>query len=121
MIALQTPELVQRVERFARAAAVNETVVVETAVERYLDQIERDKIHAETVAFWKMHARLRANYLGQYVAIHEGKVVDHDHNVLQLEQRVVERFGDIALLIAPVPATPQRELRRTGFKLEPLT
>ncbi len=120
MIALQTPELVQRVEHFARTAAVDETSVVETAVERYLDQIERDKIHVETVAFWKMHAWLRANYLGHYVAIHEGKVVDHDLDVLKLERRVVERFGDIALLLAQVTMAPGRTLRHISFKLEPL-
>ena len=52
MIALQTPELVQRVEKFARTVAMNEIAVVEAAVELYLDQIERDKIHIETTAFW---------------------------------------------------------------------
>ena len=120
MIALQTPDLVQRVERFARTAAVDETAVVETAVERYLDQIELDKIHTETAAFWKMHARLRANYFGEYVAVHQGKVVDHDLDVLKLEERVVERFGDIALLLAQVTAASGRELNHISFKLEPL-
>lgn len=119
MIALQSPELMQRVEQFARTEKMDETAVVETAVEYYLDQAEREKIHAETQLFWQMYEELQANYLGQYVAMREGRVVDHDHDVLQLEQRIVDRFGDIALLIAPVTASTRKELRRISFKLEP--
>lgn len=118
MIALQTPELVQRIEPLAQATKQQEHQVLETAVQAYLDQIEREKIHIETEAFWQMHADLQQQYLGQYVAVHEQQVVDHDQDVLRLEQRVVERFGDIAILIAPITTSAQRDLQRTGFHLE---
>lgn len=103
---LRVPELVQRVERLARATNKHEDQVVEIAVQEYLDQIEREKIHAETEAFWRMYADLQNQYLGEYVAVHEQQLVDHDQDVLRLEQRVVERFGDIAILVAPVQLLP---------------
>lgn len=118
MIALRAPELVQRVEQFARATQQAEDQVVENAVQAYLAQIEREKIHAETEAFWQMYADLQKLYLGQYVAVHEQQMVDHDQDILRLEQRVVERFGDIAILIAPVTTSMKRDIQRTGFQLE---
>lgn len=118
MIALRTPTLVQRVEQLARATQQQEDQVVESAVQAYLDQIEREKIHSETAAFWQMYAELQQLYLGQYVAIHKQEVVDHDPDVLRLEQRVVERFGDIAILLAPVTTTVKRDIQHTGFRLE---
>lgn len=118
MIALQAPELVQRVERLAHSTNQREHQVVETAVQAYLDQIEREKIHIETEAFWRMYADLQKQYLGEYVAVHEQQIIDHDHDVLRLEQRVVDRFGDIAILIAPVTTSAKRDLQRAGFQLE---
>lgn len=118
MIALKAPELVQRVERFAYATHQQEEQVVETAVQAYLDQIEREKIHAETEAFWHMYADLQKQYLGQFVAVHEQQMVDHDQDVLQLEQRIVERFGDIAILIAPITTSGKRDLQQIGIRLD---
>lgn len=118
MIALRAPELVQRVAQFARATQQAEDQVVENAVQAYLAQIEREKIHAETEAFWQMYTDLQKLYLGEYVAVHEQQMVDHDQDILRLEQRVVERFGDIAILIAPVTTSMKRDIQRTGFQLE---
>lgn len=118
MIALRVPELVQRVEQFARATQQAEDQVVENAVQAYLAQLEREKIHAETEAFWQMYADLQKLYLVQYVAVHEQQMVDHDQDILRLEQRVVERFGDIAILIALVTTSMKRDIQRTGFQLE---
>ena len=67
-----------------------------------------------------MYAMLQANYLGEYVAVHGERVVDHDRDVVQLEQRVIERFGDIEILIAPITTSSHHELRHVSFKLVPL-
>ncbi len=90
MVALQEPKLVQRVEQFARATNRDQQQIVETAVQSYLDQTEREKIHAETEAFWRLYPELHHQYNGEYVAIYQGQVIDHDTDVLRLEQRVVE-------------------------------
>lgn len=118
MIALRAPDLVKRVERLAHSTNQRQHQVVETAVQAYLDHIEREKIHTETEAFWRMYTDLQKQYLGEYVAVHEEQVVDHDQDVLRLEQRVVDRLGDIAILIAPVTTSAKRDLQRVGFHLE---
>ncbi len=42
----------------------------------------------ETQAFIRMHADLLGKYPGDYVAIYQGKLIDHDHDQLALYQRV---------------------------------
>ncbi|CAN5695600.1 hypothetical protein BH10CHL1_BH10CHL1_24440 [soil metagenome] len=118
MIALQQPELIVRVQNIARAINQDENEVLETAVQLYLDHVEREKIHAETQAFWAMTTDLQSKYLGEFVAVHEGQVIDHDLDVAQLEQRITQRLGDIAVLIAPVTQATQRDLYTSSFRLE---
>jgi hypothetical protein len=118
MIALQQPELVARVQNIARAINQDENEVLETAVQLYLDHVEREKIHGETQAFWGMMPDLQSKYLDEFVAVHEGQVIDHDKDVAQLEQRIAQRLGDIAVLIAPVTTAGQRDLYMTSFRLE---
>lgn len=58
----------------------------------------RDKMLQEIEAYKKMHPRLVKKYLGQFVAIHKGKLVDHDSDKEALFLRVQEKFpGQIVL------------------------
>jgi predicted transcriptional regulator len=120
MIGVQRPGLIERIQHVAEETNRDATQVVEAAVQAYLDQLEQDKIHEETEAFWAMQAELASTYSGEYVAIHQGQVVDHDSDVVRLEERVVERFGETALLIAPVTDEPRRDLSSVSFRLDPL-
>ena len=70
----------------------------------------RKKIRAETKAFEQQREMLLTNYLGQYVAVHDGQVIDHDPDLLTLHLRVVERLGDIAVLLKKVTTKPERDL-----------
>jgi hypothetical protein len=67
-----------------------------------------------------MQAELEAKYPGEFVALHQGQVVDHDSDVVHLEQRVAEKWGEVAVLIAPVSSEPRRELSTVSFRLEPV-
>ena len=120
MIAVERPGLIERVRHAARETNRDTTQVVETAVQAYLDQLDREKMHKEAEAFWAMQADLLIRYPGEYVAVHQGQVVDHDPDVVRLEQRVAERWGDSAILIAPVTDEPRRDLSTVSFRLEPL-
>jgi hypothetical protein len=120
MIAVQRPGLIERVQHVAAETNRDATQVVEAAVQAYLDHLEQEKIHEETEAFWAMQAELASKYAGEYVAMHEGQVVDHDSDVIRLEQRVAERFAETPLLIAPVADAPQRDLYSVSFRLDPL-
>jgi predicted transcriptional regulator len=119
MIAVQRPGLVERIQHVAAETNRDATQVVEAAVQAYLDHLEQEKIHEETEAFWAMQAELANKYAGEYVAMHQGQVVDHDSDVVRLEQRVAERFAETPLLIAPVTDAPRRDLSSVSFCLDP--
>jgi Family of unknown function (DUF5678) len=48
---------------------------------------------AEKRTFWALRERLLDQYEGEYVAIHQGRVVDHDTDKIKLGLRVYKRFG----------------------------
>ena len=120
MIAVQRPGLIERIRDVARETNKDTTQVVETAVQAYLDQLDREKLHEEAEAFWAMQADLTTRYQGEYVAVHQRQVVDHDPDVVRLEQRIAEQWGEAAILIAPVTDEPRRDLSTVSFRLEPM-
>lgn len=120
MIGIQRPGLIKRIQHIAGETNRDAIHVVEEAVEAYLQQLEQEKIHKETEAFWAMQPKLLSKYAGEFVAVHQGEVVDHDLDAVQLERRVAERFGQTAVLIAPVTDAPRRDLSSVSFRLEPL-
>lgn len=65
-----------------------------------------------------MHAELAEKYLGQYVAIHNGKVVDHDKDFHSLHSRIRQRFGRQPVLLRRVEAEPERVLAFRSPRLE---
>ena len=119
MIGVERPGLIERIRDVARETNRDTTQVVETAVQAYLDQLDRAKLHEENEAFWAMQGDLVAQYQGQYVAVHQGQVVDHDPDVVRLEQRVAERWGEVPILIAPVTGEARRDLSSVSFRLDP--
>ncbi len=119
-IELKEPNLIKRVEALASESEQPVEQILAGAVRRYLDEIERQAIQAETQAFWTMHKELLQSYLGQHVALYQGRVVDHDADAASLEKRVRERFGILPVLIAPVRPGQRRDLRWLGGRLESL-
>ena len=119
-VELKEPRLLARVERLAADRAQPAERIVEMAVQLYLDKLDADAIHAETEAFWAMHAQLLAQYANHHVAVYEGEVVDHDRDARRLEARIRERFGATPVLIAQVSPRARRDLRWRGGRLERL-
>ncbi len=112
------PQLIEQLKQIAAEQAVRPEELLETAVRTYLRQLEREKIQAEAEAFHSMHAELAGKYLGQYVAIHSGKVVDHDEDFQSLHSRIRQRFGRQPVLLRRVEAEPERVLVFRSPQLE---
>ena len=102
------PRLMEQLKQVASERAVRPKELLETAVRTYLRQLEREKIKAEAEAFRAMHAELVEKYLGQYVAIRNGKVVDHDEDFQSLHSRIRQRFGRRPVLLRRVEVEPER-------------
>jgi glutamyl-tRNA reductase len=112
------PELVEQIESLAETAEVNAELLVEKAVRAYLLQLQREKIQAETEAFNEQREKLLSKYMGQYIAMHQGKVVDHDPDLRTLHLRVFERLGHTPVLLKRVSDEPKRELIFRSPRLE---
>ena len=104
------PKLSQQIESAAGAEQVDTQVFVEKAVWAYLTQLQREKIRAETEAFNAQYEELKAKYAGQYVAVHQGSVIDHDADLRKLHLRVYERLGRVPVLLKQVMNEPERTL-----------
>ena len=112
------PLLVEQLEQVAVQRSVEAKELIEAAVRTYLRQMERETIKAEAEAFRSMHAKLAEKYLGQYVAIHGGKVVDSDEDFQALHGRIRQRFGRQPVLLRQVEIEPERVLTFRSPRLE---
>jgi hypothetical protein len=113
------PELTAQLESIAVERSVMPDELLATAVRTYLRQVEREKIAAEAAAFRALHEKLVRQYLGQYVAIHNGAVIDHDEEFQALHARVRRRYGRQAVLVRRVEAESERTLVFRSPRLEP--
>lgn len=120
VIAIRDQRLVTALKQVARREQISVEEAARTAVYRYVREAERAKIHAETKAFWAMYPHLLERYRGQYVAVHECKVVDSGPDIKTLYQQVRERYGDTPVLLAQVTPEPVRELVFRSPRLEPI-
>ena len=79
---------------------------------------EGAKLHKETVAYEAMHTQLLAQYAGEYVAIFNGQLVDHDTDELALLLRIDAEYPDEVVLMKQVLSSPMREFFVRSPRLE---
>lgn len=83
--------------------------LVTEALRKYLWEARERKIEREMEAYRTLHAELKQRFSGEYVAIHDGELVDHDADRRVLSRRVRQKYGNAAVLITPVEEKPERE------------
>jgi hypothetical protein len=76
--------------------------IADEAIRRYLWELDRAKISAETAVYRRKHAEIAGQYLGEYIAIHNGEIVDHDLEFNTLRRRIRARFGRAAVMMTLV-------------------
>jgi hypothetical protein len=72
----------------------------------------------ERLAFLAQHEELWQKYPYQYVAIHQGKVVDHDIDQTALLKRRVAQYGKQVVLIRQVLPVAERTLLFRSPRIE---
>jgi uncharacterized protein (DUF3084 family) len=75
------------------------------------------KWEREYQAFRRLLPQLLATHRGQYVAIHEGKVVDSGDDKLALALRVLTKVGNVAIHVGLVSEEPE-PVSRSGVRRE---
>lgn len=114
-ITLAVPEEVyEQASSIAQATQKPVDEVFQDALEQLFSPFPLHEKHAEMAqeveAFKAMHSRLVATYLGKYVAVFQGNVIDHDEDVVVLSQRVDEKFPNEVILVRLVEPSAERIL-----------
>lgn len=117
------PNLVSRLERFGRSEQDLEGYVqrvVNEVMRNYLNQLEAQKLTEEQNAFELQHPQLVKEYLGKYVAFHQGQLIDVDEDQYTLYVRVHQRYPETAIGIFPVTETGEMPVyRSTTTRMHP--
>lgn len=111
-------DLYKRVEQAATEHRSSVSEVFAGAVRLYLWELERRKVSKESKVYHQRYAELRDMYLGQYIAMRDGQVVDHDRDFQVLRRRIRQRFGRVPVMITLVKDIAERPLTRHGFRTE---
>ena len=113
-------------DRLLLAKALLDSLVVEgeeAVIQQTIDQDNAptdELVVRERQAYIALHPTLLKNYPNQYVAIHNGQLVDHDPNGLVLSLRIRQQFPDQFVWIAPVKAQAIEEWVTRSPRFEPL-
>lgn len=109
------PNLQTKLEQVAQTTGQSIDEIVGQALAQHLEQWAEEQLEAEIKAFEQMHSHLKEQYLGQFVAIHQGQVVDVDADLEPLYLRLQTRFGnEPTILIRQVGETPEEIYSTVG-------
>lgn len=111
-------ELYRRIEQVAQEDKRSVGDTLADAVRQYLWELDRRKISEESAVYRQRFPELKGQYLGQYVAMRDGQVIDHDVDFPPLRQRIFQRFGNAPVMIARVENGDDLSLIRRGFRVE---
>jgi len=103
-------DLRETLEKSAEQESRSVDEIVNEAVGLYLRERQRAKLDKEISAYEAMHAELRLKYLGQWVAMHDQELVDHDPDGSALYQRIRAKYGKTSVLIRQVMQQPIEEV-----------
>lgn len=85
----------------------NLTAVIEDILRQHLFRLRQKKFDQECDSYEKNHPQIVEKYLGRYVAIHHGEVIDADEDGSVLSKRVREKFGRTPIAIIHVQDSPE--------------
>jgi hypothetical protein len=90
---------------------------METLPAPVLPSPPEDKFRSEQRAFQELLPELLRTHRDQYVAIHEGQVVESGVDQIEVAERAYARFGYIAILVTLVTDRPRPILRMPSPRL----
>lgn len=105
-------------QQVAREQGRHVDSIVEELVEGYLHEYRSQQLLEEMERFRTQHAQLKKAYLGQFIGLYNGEVLDHDEDGGQLYYRLYEKYGNLPILIVEVTESPEQEFTIRTPKLE---
>jgi hypothetical protein len=105
-------EIVMLLQKVMPAGAVS------SAISAYPVNTHRATMQREIAAYVAMHPTLVENYLGQYVAVYQGQLVDHDADAVALHHRITAAYPGEVVLQRQVQHEATPVLRMRSPKVE---
>lgn len=103
--------LLERARQIAKRQSRQVQEVVVAALEQGLPFLESavvpDRWEQEAETFLAMHATWQEQYTGEYAAVYQGELVDHDLDFGALLARIETRYPDDFVLIRPLQREPE--------------
>lgn len=101
-------QIERQLAKIARDQAATPDELVEKAIQAYLHAEASQILERETLSFRALHAEWLAKYSGEYVASHQGQVIDHDPKLLDIYLRIDEKYPDEIILLKQVQPEIER-------------
>ena len=122
-VVLDVPEdIYKQVEKVAVTTERDITDVLLETITRTFSPFpvnpNRSVMNQNVEAYRDLHAELVETHLGQFVAICEGKLVDHDPDPVFLLQRVRTQYPDKVVLRRKVETVPEHSFRIRHPRIE---
>ena len=78
-------------------------------------------VQREMEAFVSLHPTLKAQYLGRYVAVLDGRLIDHDADQAALYRRISARYPGRFVWLSPVEEEPLATFHVRSPRIDPLS
>lgn len=87
---------------------------------RFATHPQQHLMRQEAAAFDTQHETLKQRYLGQFVAMQQGEVIDADDNVSRLMERIQDNYPNQIVLIRQVKEQLDGDIVVRSPRLEPI-
>lgn len=81
--------------------------VVDVALQQYMFRQRQEKIARERRWYEAHHHELVPHYRSQYIAVHNGRIIDVDQDGRVLSKRIRQQYGRMAIALIQVADTPE--------------
>ena len=93
---------IDSLEQVAAQRGITSSELADNAIRQYLRREAEKKIAQEETAYQDQHEQIFSQFEGRYVALHNGEVIDHDQNELDLYLRIRHAYPSLGILIKHV-------------------
>jgi hypothetical protein len=102
MVALNiSDELALAIKEEATKRGLSVEEYLRFAVKRERTLAARQKMEQEQAWWLALPLRERAKYEGEFIAVHDQKVIDHDKDETTLHKRIRKAYGKTPVLVMP--------------------
>ena len=112
------PDLQTKLDLTAQRLGKSAEEIASEAIQAHLEDLDARALAEEERAYQRLYPTLRAKYLQQYVAIHDGRLIDSDSSFEELFLRIQQQFEEGTVLIRRVTDHPVEEYYFRSPRLE---